>query len=236
MSNTQGMMPQWQQSDLSSGPAVRTNYFQNPTTNLLTTIANATTTLYNSANSAGDLITSATAESLILEIANFQSHTDNISGVAVVSNTYFPSLQSAGNMGQLNMMTLSRSDGVSNTAPILGAFTSLFIQDELQANANTILIYSQQYANSLNYNSTSGTFTSNLSNSQITIIESYVSNTQVLLSSRRNNDWNFYQNSVQLSKDVGFMSQFNNMGGTMTYLVNNLVGTPRLLSNLNSGS
>jgi hypothetical protein len=97
-------------------------------------------------------------------------------------------------------------------------------------------VYAQEYQNSLVANVMGNTYTSNLSNSQIAIIENYVSNTQVLLSSRRNGDWTFYQNSMQLGQDVGYMSQFNNMGGTMTYLVNNVVGTPRLLSNLNRGS
>jgi len=235
IANTTGILPQWQQNDLSAGPPVRTNYYQNPTTNYNSSMLVSATSLYNSANSANDFVTTAAASNLIIELGNFQSHTDNISGVAVVSNTFFPSLQSAGNMGQMNMMNLAKSDGVSNTAPILGSFTSLFIQSSLSANANTLIVYANQYANSLSTNG-GGYIVSNLTPTQITTIDNYLSNTQTLLYSRRTNDVSFYQNSIQLSQDVGYMQQFNNMGGTMSYLVNNLVGTPRLLANLNSMS
>jgi hypothetical protein len=235
IANTSGVLPTWQQDDLSVGSPVRTNYFQNPTTTYLNTMLTATNSLFTSSNSANDFVTSAAASSLIIEINNFQSHTDNISGVSAVSNTYFPSLQSAGNMGQLNMMTLSKSDGVSNTAPILGSFTSLFINDMLSSNANTLVVYASQYAGSLGLDG-GGNTTSNLSNSQITTINNYLANTQSLLSTRRTGDVTFYQNSTQLAQDVGFMQQFSNMGGTMSYLVNNFVGTTRLLANLSSSS
>jgi hypothetical protein len=231
ISNTTNSLTPWQINDISSGPPVRTNYFQNPTTTYLTTMLSAANTIYVTANTIGDNNTSLAASSLMIEIQSFQSHTDNISGVVSVSNTYFPSLQSAGNMGQLNMITLTSTDNVSNTVPILGSFTSLFITDLLQANANVIITYANQYANSVA--NISGNLVSNLSNSQINTIDSYLSNTQNLMMTRRTGDWSFYQNSMQLAQDVSFMQQFNNMGGTMTYLVNNVVGTPNLLNNLN---
>ena len=104
----------------------------------------------------------------------------------------------------------------------------------MSANANTIISYATQYFNSLTTNPSSGATTSSLSNTQINTIATYLASSQTVMSTCRTGDWNFYQNSIQLSKDVGFMSQFNNMGGTMSYLVNNVVGTPRLLNNLNN--
>jgi hypothetical protein len=231
IANTTGILPKWQQDDLSVGSPVRTNYYQNPTTTYVSSMITSANSLYYSANSANDSVTSIAASNLIIELGNFKSHTDNISGVVAVSNTFFPSLQSAGNMGQMNMMNLAKSNGVSNTAPILGSFTSLFISDELSANANTLIVYANQYANSLS--NTSGNVTSNLTPTQIAVIDNYLANTQTLLNTRRTNDVSFYQNSMQLSQDIGYMQQFSNMGGTMSYLVNNLVGTPRLLANLN---
>lgn len=238
IANTTGALPIWEQNDLSVGSPVRINYFKNPTTQYTNSLMSATSLLGSSAAKANDFITSAYASSLMLEISNFHSHTDNISGVVEVSNTFFPSLQSAESFGQMNMMTLSRTDGVSNTAPILGSFTSLFIQDELQANANQLIIYANEYANSLTQSTVilpggnvAITYTSNLPSSEIIKIDNYVANTNTLISSRRTGDWTFYRNSVQLAKDLGFMQQFNSMGGTFTYMVKNLVGTDGLIAN-----
>ena len=241
IASSSGSIPEWQKTDLAAGSPVRTNYFKNPTVNTLSTMTVATNTLLSAANSANDFVTVGVASTLLIELSKFKSHTDNISGVVAVSNVSFPSLQSAQNIGQLNMMTLSKTDGVSNTAPILGSFTSLFIQDQLNANANEIIFFADEYKNSINltsytdeFGNTYTTYTSNLPNTEIVKIQSYLSNTQNLMANRRTNDWSFYQNSVQLAQDVGFMQQFNGMGGTMSYLVNNVVGTPNLLSKLNS--
>lgn len=232
IAGTSGAMPQWQQTDLSAGSPVRTNYFQNPTTIYLTEIANASLNIQNTSYLVGTANTANAANNLITEIVLFQSHTDNISGVVAVSNTYFPSLQSGQNLGQLNMMTLSKSDGVTNTAPILGSFTSLFITSQLANTANLLIYYANEYASSIV--NVSGNLTSTLSNAEIANIQTTLVNTQNLIYTRRNADWTFYRNSVQLSQDVAFMQQFSSMGGTMTYLVNNYVGTPRLLANLSS--
>ena len=130
------------------------------------------------------------------------------------------------------MMTLAKSDGVSNTAPILGSFTSLFVTSQLANTANLLIYYANEYASSVL--NVSGNLVSTLSNAEIANIQTTLANTQSLMYTRRNSDWTFYQNSLQLAQDVGFMQQFSNMGGTMTYLVNNYVGTPRLLANLSS--
>ena len=124
-------------------------------------------------------------------------------------------------------------DGVSNTAPILGSFTSLFIPDILQANTIKLNFYASEYANSLGAN-ISGYITSNLAPSEITNIQNYILNTTNALYTQRIQDWTFYQNSTQISKDVAFIQNFNYMGGTMSYLINNVIGTPSLLTKLSS--
>jgi hypothetical protein len=234
ISSSTGTIPNWQQQDLAAGSPSPSTYFQNPTATYVASMVTAAGILFTAANTANDFVTAANATSLIVELSSFKSHTDNISGVVVVTDQTFPSLQSAQNIGQLNMMTLSKTDGIANTTPILGSYTSLFIQDELSANANQILTYATQYQNSLVANTLGGHPNSNLSPTQIATIQSYVTGTQSLLSTRRTSDWSFYRNSVQLAKDVGYMSQFNNMGGTMSYLVNNVVGTPALITKLSS--
>lgn len=232
IANTAPLKP-WQTTDLSAGPVIRTNYFQNPTVGNVASMLISSNSLYYSANSANDSVTQALASSLTIELNNFKSHTDNISGVTVSNSQGIPSLNSAQNIGQLNMMTLSKTDGVSNTAPILGSFTSLFISDILTANTIKLTYYANEYANSVGAN-ISGYITSNLAPSEITNIQNYLLSTTNVLYNQRMQDWTFYQNSIQVSQDASFLQSFNNMGGTMSYLVNNLVGTPSLVSKINS--
>jgi hypothetical protein len=141
-------------------------------------------------------------------------------------------------MGQLNMMTLAKTDGVTDTSPILGSFTSLFIGDILTANTIKLTYYANEYANSITMTTDPDTgntsYSSNLPNSEIIIIQNYVTSTTNVLYNQRTQDWTFYQNSIQVSQDMNFLQQFNNMGGTMTYLVDNVVGTPSLVSKLAS--
>ena len=232
IANTAPLKP-WQTTDLSAGPVVRTNYFQNPTVGNVASMLISSNSLYYSANSANDSVTQALASSLTIELNNFKSHTDNISGVTVSNSQGIPSLNSAQNIGQLNMMTLSKTDGVSNTAPILGSFTSLFISDILTANTIKLTYYANEYANSVGAN-ISGYITSNLAPSEITNIQNYLLSTTNVLYNQRMQDWTFYQNSIQVSQDASFLQSFNNMGVTMSYLVNNLVGTPSLVTKINS--
>jgi len=232
IANTAPLKP-WQTTDLSAGPVVRTNYFQNPTAGNVASMLISSNSLYYSANSANDSVTQALASSLTIELNNFKSHTDNISGVTVSNSQGIPSLNSAQNIGQLNMMTLSKTDGVSNTAPILGSFSSLFIPDILTANTIKLTYYANEYANSVGAN-IFGYITSNLAPSEITNIQNYLLSTTNVLYNQRMQDWTFYQNSIQVSQDASFLQSFNNMGGTMSYLVNNLVGTPSLVTKINS--
>jgi len=232
VANNTAQLNSWQTTDLESGPVVRTNYFQNPTAGNVASMMVSATSLFTSSNTANDFVTAALAVNLNIELNNFLSHTNNISGVTLSTSAGIPSLGSASSMGQLNMMTLAKTDGVSNTAPILGSFTSLFIPDILQANTIQLTYYANEYANSISL--TGNTYTSNLANSEIANIQSYITSTTNVLYNQRMQDWTFYQNSVQVSQDVSFLQQFNNMGGTMTYLVQNVVGTPSLLTKLAS--
>lgn len=233
-------LTEWQKTDLDSGPVVRSNYFQNPTALNVASMLISSNTLSVSANSANDNVTVALVATLVIELNNFKSHTDNISGLTISTSQGIPSLGSAQSIGQLNMMTLAKTDGVTNTAPILGSFTSLFISDILQANTVQLQYYANEYANSIitttDMESGNTTTSSNLSPTEITKIQNYVISTTNVLYNQRMQDWTFYQNSLQVSNDVSFLQQFNNMGGTMSYLVNNVVGTPSLVTKLASNN
>jgi hypothetical protein len=239
IANTSPLKP-WQATDLVNGPAVRTNYFQNPTASNVSSMLASASSLHDLATTANDFVTVAYASNLTIELNKFKSHTDNISGVTVSNSQGIPSLNSAQNIGQLNMLTLSKSDGVSNTVPILGSFTSLFIPDILQANTIQLALYTTEYAGSIitvtDPETGNTSMSSNLSNNEIANIQNYILSTTSILYNQRMQDWTFYQNSSQMNQDVSFLQQFNSMGGTMTYLVQNVVGTPSLIEKLNSAN
>ena len=239
IANTAPLAP-WQVTDLGAGAVVRTNYYQNPTAGNVASMLISANSLYYSANAANDSITQSLASTLTIELGNFKSHTDNISGVTVSNSQGIPSLNSAQNIGQLSMITLAKTDGVSNTTPILGSFTSLFIPDVLTANTIKLTYYANEYANSISLNTDpitgNTTISSNLPNSEIALIQSYITSTTNVLYNQRMQDWTFYQNSLQVSQDASFLQSFNSMGGTMSYLVNNVIGTPSLINKLASAN
>ena len=234
----------WQKTDLASGASGnRSNYFQNRTTVYNTSMLVSANTIAYSANLANDSVTFTSASNLTIELNVFQSHTDNISGVATVTDYRAPSYDSLSTAGQQNMMTLTKTDGPqSNTVPILGGFSSLFIQDTLSASANQLAIYANTYSQSLTANTvtdpdtmlTSTTYSSNLTSGQINDIVTYMNNVNSTLATRVSADWTFYQNSITIAKEGALLQQFNSAGATNSYLLNNVVGTPSLVAKLNS--
>jgi hypothetical protein len=124
----------WQSADLAAGPVSRTNYYQNPTASNVNSMITNTTSIFTNSTLVGDTTTSGLASNLVIELNKFLTHTNNLAGVTVSTTYGIPSLESAQNIGQLNMNLLAKTDGVTNTAVLLGSFTSLFIPDILQAN------------------------------------------------------------------------------------------------------
>jgi hypothetical protein len=245
IANNSGAIQPWQQNCIASGAVVRSDYFQNPTT------ANISSMLVSTANIAINSLAIANsntifanvfsyADNLIVSLNSFQSHTDNICGLNIVSDATVPSYDTAFVLGQMSMFNLAKCDEPqTNTSIMLGCFTSLFIPDILKSNtiqleyyntelSNSIVITTDEFGNTIYY--------STLSASQISNLENYLISTASVLDTRRSEDWTFYQNSLQIAKDVAFMQQFSSMGGTQSYLVNNIIGTPALTANLTSNT
>jgi alpha-tubulin suppressor-like RCC1 family protein len=72
--------------------------------------------------------------------------------------------------------------------------------------------------------------TSNSMNTFILDVQSAYS----LLSQRRQGDTNFYVNSLSVLNDYQTVAQFNNLGVTSSYLIDNYIGTDKLKTNLAS--
>jgi hypothetical protein len=188
----------------------------------------------------------ANLTNLIIEIRNYLSHTSNISGVtearANISDTsnvltHFPDYNKAVSAGEQILLLTSSTDGVANTVPLLGNFTSLFISDEITANANNIINDLVTVRNSVRIEVVGGetptsSNVSNLSANLITTITANVVAANTLLSTRRLHDWNFYRNSLNILEDYNKINQLGRIGNTQKYLINNLVGTDKYKNNV----
>jgi hypothetical protein len=245
ISNNVPAMPDWQKSDLANGAIVRTDYFQNPTTTYVNSMLSSAAIISSNALTINAFSLAASANSLIVELGKFTSHTNNVSGVTLVFASDVPSYAGAAGSGQSSLLTLNMAgEPQTNTDIMLGSFTSLFIQDDLTANANQILSFSIQLKNSISANTTDDgeggpsvtTYSSNLANSIISSMSSYCNTTSSILNTRRMHDWTFHRNLQQVTQDNGFLQQFNNLGATQKYLIKNVIGTTSLVDKLTSAN
>lgn len=235
IANSTPQLNSWQKEDLGAGPIVRTNYFQNPVASLINSMIASVTTLHTDSTNTADGVLSGAAQSALIELNAFKSHTDNISGVTVVTAGDVPSFDSASSIGQMNMMTLTSTEGVpKDTTAMLGAFTSLFITDIITQHNSTIGPLSTAYNSSITANTQADPVTYTSDYGSTDGIVTNLGQLQSDLYTSRMRDWTFYRNSLQVAKDQAFLQQFNNMGGTSSYLVKNVVGTASLKAKLNS--
>lgn len=224
----------WQAKDIANNSVG--GYFQNPVAgyvNTIITIAGNMMILANSnsySGSANVLGIVISANNLINDAGNFLVHTNKISGVTSMSgqtdiqtNPYY---QTAVSYGKQAIMITNQTDGIINNSPILGSMTSILIGPQLSAYANTL-------SNDLII-LTNGMTANNLSNAQVTQITTDLTGVDSLMTTRQSSDVTFFQKVEILVNNYNSTQQFSNMGDTETYLCNNLVGTPKLISRINS--
>lgn len=221
----------WQAQDIANN--VVGGYYQNPVatnTSIIITNAQSMIVLANTGASQNiancDLIQTA-ANNLALTAQSFLDHTNRISGVTpfIGQDVVNPYYDTAIGLGKTALYITNQTDNITNTSPILGSFTSLLIGLEV-GSANTTI------ANDLII-LTTGVTANNLTDAQISQILLDISNTSVLLSNRQAADVAYYGNLRTFVDNYNSVKKFSNMGETETYLINNFVGTPKLLTRLN---
>jgi hypothetical protein len=225
----------WQQNDIANNDVALTNYYKNPLAGVCNIISSnvaliqtfLTTTPFDFTTANTELET--TVLNTTIAISAFKSHTDNISGLTVMtSNTdIIPGLDSATSVGNYMLRILNKTDNISNTTPLLGSMTSLFISDEVRANANTIRADYLTLTSSVAPNGNCY-----ISTTDINAIRQRMESANNFLNYRRVSDWNFFANSYAIMINSILMDKFNNLGNTQNYLIQNLIGTDRLKTNL----
>lgn len=223
----------WAQADIANNDVAITNYYKNPQSNVCTYLTANAAAIYNFANTtvftnASNAAMVAAATNTILEVAKFKSHTDNVSGVVTMTSNQdtIPSLDSATSVGNYLLRVLSSTDGLSNTTPMLGSLTSLFINSELTA--NSVMLYNDL----LTLQGSIVMGNSEISLTQYNSIVANVTSVTNYTNLRRTSDWAFFTNARTMVMNSIMLGKFDNMGNTQSYLIENLIGTDRLKQNL----
>jgi hypothetical protein len=234
------------QTDLESGSISRTDYFQNPVssfvasltsnTNLIIAVCLDDPTTYFIQEGASDKANNLanTANSFVAELTEFLAHTNRISGISPpysetdeVNETgiFKPDYTTCMAVGSYLMMITANTDGIRDSSPMLGMFTSLYIEDELFANNwhvgnSTVFI-------------TTGDRTA-MTPEEIEVVNTVIKQANTLISTRRVSDENYYYEAERIVSDYELLNSFETAGSTERNLINNKIGTTKLKNILNS--
>lgn len=251
----------WQEEDIATSNVG--GYFKNPVGTVTTNLRNLANT-YLSEPFGSDVFQGSTAEITSLfantiikleEISgntgyDFYKHTNRISGAITLDdsiaedpdNRDLPHYITASALGRVLVYLVYKTDEVSNTSPILGNFTSILIEDDLNAYYNTLSDYYDTVNNSITVSSTTVgtppntvtiiTHTSNLSLDVVTSFSTEVANLANTLEVRRTHDENFYTNSTNILNDFTTVTQFSSIGEFQRTLLLNYIGSDKLLERI----
>lgn len=231
MNSMPAFIDAWQAKDVANHDVG--GYFQNPVasnTNLIITTAQDLISMANTgstANLAGCDTIETTANALYSMAQNFLAHTNRLSGVTPFTGQDLvnPYYDTAMGLGKTALYITNQTDAITNTSPIMGSFTSILIGPQV----GTYAVALQNILITL----TAGVTANTLSPTEITQINTEITNATNYLSSRISADVTYYANLRAFVDNYNQVKQFSNMGETQTYLINNFIGTPKLLSRLN---
>ena len=202
-------------------------------TNLFSNIANTCKALtgytYNSGTEISPVYVTVEGE-----ITKFVAHTNRISGVTPMtqvdeSNNDKPFYDSAIGLGKTLSYIAYQSSGVSNSAPVMGSFTSLLIGNTVNSYITTI----STYANTINA-SINGSGVSSLSLSTVTTMDTNIAGINTLIYTRRVHDENYYMNARTVVNEARELKKYSQRGSGDDYLFQNIVGTEKLLTRINA--
>jgi hypothetical protein len=174
----------------------------------------------------------------------FIEHTNKVSGItplgSVEEDELVPYYVTAMSTGQGVMYLTNQTDGIQNNAPIMGSFTSLFIDANLSSLVITAQTYPQIIADSINitiggvFPNTYSILTSNLSQETLETMYTTINTIDSVMNTRRNHDINFYRNANEVLEEMDSLRTFTEMGETSEKLLNEYIGSPKLLSRINT--
>ena len=248
------MLEPWQAEDLATSNTG--GYFVNPCANITTNIWTTSNTLVSVANNvqgSGNLTGLWTQIHTTLsyisnsstgntQAGDFLAHTNRISGVTSIDVSAdqgvanLPHYETATQTGKALVSLIYQTDGVSNNAPIMGNFTSLFVANDLIVIYNTLSTYANIVNNSITTTIDPITFlpinTSNLTYNVVNSIATTANSANSIFYERRVHDEQFFKNSSDLLIDYKKVRGIGNSGQAESYLIENFIGSNKLLSRL----
>jgi hypothetical protein len=248
------LLDDWQYDDLKNQDATVTNYLKNPTKNVTIQIIDSVTSILNVSSNVTNLSNVVTQCRNIVDhylpgvgefdppvfvqgsSSKYIAHCDRISGIVQPNEdtALLPHYDLAIGIGKSLVYLIYQSDGVQNNAPIMGSFTSLLIESELQQKRQIILSYPSLIANSVTctIGDEETVCSSNLSPTQITQITSNLNDIQNIFNGRRLHDENYYTNASAMLEKYEEMKRYKSPGQTEKDLFTDIIGTDRLKNNL----
>ena len=248
------MLEPWQAEDLATSNTG--GYFVNPCANITTNIWTTSNTLVSVANNvqgSGNLTGLWTQIHTTLsyisnsstgntQAGDFLAHTNRISGVTSIDVSTdqgvanLPHYETATQTGKALVSLIYQTDGISNNAPIMGNFTSLFVANDLIVIYNTLSTYANIVNNSITTTIDPMTFlpinTSNLTYNVVNSIATTANSANSIFYERRVHDEQFFKNSTDLLTDYKKVRGIGKSGQAESYLIENFIGSNKLLSRL----
>ena len=248
------LLESWQAEDLATSNTG--GYFVNPCANITTNIWTTSNTLVSVANNvqgSGNLTGLWTQIHTTLsyisnsptgntQAGDFLAHTNRISGVTSIDVSAdqgvanLPHYETATQPGKALVSLIYQTDGISNNAPIMGNFTSLFVANDLIVIYNTLSTYANIVNNSITTTIDPITFlpinTSNLTYNVVNSIATTANSANSIFYERRVHDEQFFKNSSDLLIDYKKVRGIGNSGQAESYLIENFIGSNKLLSRL----
>lgn len=244
------LIEDWQTQDISDSNVG--SYNQNPVGAISTTIA-TTANLIMNLRSTIEIYDNVGVDSIMANVANaannlistmnaFKDHTDRISGVTSYGDyiteagstiaTTKPFKDTVKGNARSLMYIIYQTDGISNTAIMNGALTSLFTGPEANTYSNTLTAYKTTVNSSIYISSPN--IKSTLTSTQANTINTGINEMITFFDTRRTHDETFFTNMKTMVSDYKTVRQFSDMGESETTLVNNYTGTSKLLTRINS--
>ena len=242
MNSMPAFITEWQATDIKNNDVG--GYYYN-------SVANVTQSIWNTANSIITLVANVSnlntnssiyvaATTLASTSNTFLVHTNRLSNIEPFTGLVEdqPFYLTALNYGRMALYITNQTDGITNTSPIMGSFTSLLVTPQISANANTINTYITLISNSISPNTDPAALvtsnTSNLTLTQVNQIYNDLANTNNLMAGRRNADVTFYTNLKNFVNNYNTTKTISNLSETEKYLATNFIGTAKLITRINS--
>jgi hypothetical protein len=233
------MLNSWQTADVANNNVG--GYFVNPVASVTANIIVLSTTTLNTAYGCNGSSISTTITDKITAISNtantiytttgpnylyITNRQSNITGVGTDITT--PHYSTATGVGKLMSYLVYQSDGIQNNSPIMGSFTSITLGNTLNSLYSTLNTYVTIFVNSID----PSTNLSNITLVNVQTLSDTMNSITNLFYSYPAQDTAFFNNSQSVLSDFTTVRQFSNLGQTETYLLNNYIGTPKIISRI----